>query len=258
MFCLSRLSPSLQNLALKPGFIEKCESTRNMFCSSGLSDVFDGRIWKIFQEVDNKPFLSAQHNYGLLLNIDWLQPFEHTTHSVGVIFLVVLNLPRSIWFKRENVIMYGIIPGPTEPSLNINTFIAPLVSDLLDLWKGIELQVPYSSSTVMLRCALLGVACDLPAAKKTCGFLSHSATLGCSKCYYRFFDGHGNANYGGDFEREKWQLRSNSKHRADIKKVCQCSTKTSRAKAEMELGCRYSALLDLPYFYPITMMMIDP
>ena len=259
MFCLSRLSSSLQNLALKPGFIEKCESTRNMFCSSGLSDVFDGRIWKIFQEVDNKPFLSAQHNYGLLLNIDWLQPFEHTTHSVGVIFLVVLNLPCSIRFKRENVILYGIIPGPTEPSLNINTFIAPLVSDLLDLWKGIELQVPYSSSTVMFRCALLGVACDLPAAKKTCGFLSHSATLGCSKCYYRFFDGHGNANYGGDFEREKWQLQSNSKHRADIKKVCQCSTKTSRAKAEMELGCRYSALLDLPYFDPITtMMMIDP
>ena len=53
-------------------------------------------------------------------------------------------------------------------------------------------------------------------------------------------------------------MRSNSKHRADIKKVCQCSTKTSRAKAEMELGCRYSALLDLPYFDPITMMMIDP
>ena len=48
-----------------------------------------------------------------------------------------------------------------------------------------------------------------------------------------------------------------SKHRADIKKVCQCSTKTSQAKAEMELGCRYSALLDLPYFDPITMMMID-
>ena len=182
---------------------------------------------RYFRRLTTNHFCLLNITMGCCSTLIGCSPFEHTTHSVGVIFLVVLNLPRSIRFKRENVILYGIIPGPTEPSLNINTFIAPLVSDLLDLWKGIELQVPYSSSTVTFRCALLGVACDLPAAKKTCGFLSHSATLGCSKCYYRFFDGHGNANYGGDFEREKWQLRSNSKHRADIKKVCQCSTKTS-------------------------------
>ena len=258
IYCISRLSSSLQNLILKPGFIEKCESTRNAFSNSRLSDVYDGEIWRHFQVIDQQPFLSAPNNYGLLLNIDWLQPFDHTQYSVGVIFLVVLNLPRSIRFKRENVILYGVIPGPSEPSLHINSFLSPLVSDLLDLWQGIQFRIPNSTSKMTFRCALLGVACDLPAAKKTCGFLSHSATLGCSKCYYRFFDGHGHSDYGGDFTREQWVMRSHVKHRESIKIICSCSTLTSRSKAELEHGCRYSALLDLPYFDPIKMLMIDP
>ena len=190
--------------------------------------------------------------------MDWFEPYEHRTYSVGVIHLVVLNLPSALRFKRENVILYGAIPGPTEPHLTANTYLAPLVSDLLDFWNGIELTVPSSYGKQKIRCALLGVACDLPAAKKAVGFLSHSATLGCSKCFYKFFDGSGMANYGGDFNRDTWIKRTNEKHRADVQKILKCSTKTVRAKAEPEYGCCYSVLLDLPYFDPIRLLLIDP
>ena len=37
-----------------------------------------------------------------------------------------------------------------------------------------------------VRCILLGVACDMPAGRKAAGFLSHSAHLGCTKCYKVF------------------------------------------------------------------------
>ena len=113
IFCAATLTSSLQKFVLRPNFIGLCESTRTLFSSSGLSDVFDGNIWKKFQQFDNQAFLSNPNNYGLLLNIDWLQPFEHINYSVGVIFLVILNLPCSIRFKRENVILVGIIPGPS-------------------------------------------------------------------------------------------------------------------------------------------------
>ena len=72
--------------------------------------------------VDDSPFLSECYNYGLLLNIDWLQPYKHIQYSVGVLYIAILNLPRAIRYKRENVILYGIIPGPCEPSLNINSY----------------------------------------------------------------------------------------------------------------------------------------
>ena len=70
-----------------------------------------------------------------MVNIDWFQPFQHTQYSVGVIYLVLLNLPRSLRFKKENIFIIGLIPGPSEPPHNINSYLSPLVEDLLELWQ---------------------------------------------------------------------------------------------------------------------------
>ena len=256
--CFTSLISSLQALVLRSDFIQMCESTRNSFDSMNFTDIYDGSIWKDFMTVEDRPFLSVCNNYGLLLKIDWLQAYKHIEYSVGVMYLVMLNLPRSLRFKRENVILFGIIPGPCEPSRTINTYLSPLVADLLDLWKGVELQVPGTTNTAVFKCALLGVACDLPAARKTCGFLSYTANLACSRCYQSFSRGFGVRNCYDNFERQQWVLRTNNQHRCDVNKIPECTTKTRRDKMESELGCRYSSLLDLPYFCPIEMMLIDP
>lgn len=56
--------------------------------------------------------------------------------------MTVLNLPRGVRNKQENVILIGLIPGPHEPRHDLNTYLTPLVTDLQKLWKGIELNVP--------------------------------------------------------------------------------------------------------------------
>jgi hypothetical protein len=99
-----------------------------------MGDIFDGRIWCDFQMYEGVPFSAAPRNYGLMLNVDWMQPFDHTIYSVWVLYLVLMNLLRNERFKRENVILVGIIPGPSEPPLNINTYLSPLVDELLVLW----------------------------------------------------------------------------------------------------------------------------
>ena len=52
-----------------------------------------------------------------MLNIDWFNPYKHSPYTVGAIYLVVLNLPRSEHFKIENLLLVGLIPGPSEPPL---------------------------------------------------------------------------------------------------------------------------------------------
>ena len=254
VYCFTDLITSLQSLIMRPGFAQLCESTRSTYQSNGYGDVYDGLIWKNFQ---TPALLSAPNNYALLLNVDWLQPFEHITYSVGVIYAAILNLPRSIRFKRENIILLGVIPGPSEPSLTINTYLSPIISDLLDLWKGIPMTFPDSCDPVVVKCVLIGVSCDLPAARKICGFLSHSANLGCSMCYTEFSEGFGQRNYS-NFNRDSWKKRTNSQHRSDVEKIRKAKTKTERTKLESEFGCRYSVLLDLPYFDPVNMLLIDP
>ena len=66
-----------------------------------------------------------------------LSPYKHTNHSCGVIYLVLMNLPREERFKPENVIIVGIIPGPKELKGDINSFLKPLVDELIDFWDGV-------------------------------------------------------------------------------------------------------------------------
>jgi len=111
--------------------MEQCEKWRMRTIPNGtLPDIYDGRIWKKFMNIQGRPFLSHPYNLGLMLNCDWFQPFNLSTYSVGVLYLVILNLPRSIRFKPENVLIAGIIPRPKEPHTSeLNSYLRPLVKN---------------------------------------------------------------------------------------------------------------------------------
>ena len=89
-----------------------------------------------FLVYQNTTFLVDRHTVGLMMNIDWFQPFKHRSYSIGIVYLVIMNLQRNIRYKRENILIIGLLPGPSEPPKTINTYLAPLVSELLTLWRG--------------------------------------------------------------------------------------------------------------------------
>lgn len=258
IFPYASLISSLESLFCQPGFYNNCMSWCHDYNehSTNITDVYDGSIWRDHLRYKGHPLLGKGNTIALFLNIDWFQPFKHRVYSIGVIYLAILNLPRVVRFKRENIIIVGLIPGPNEPK-NMNNYLAPLVSELLTLWDGISFKT-HDCGVQFIRCALLGVGCDLPAGRKVCGFLSFVANLGCSRCYSDFGTGvFGRHNYSG-FDRDQWVHRSNRKHREDVKATLQCSSKTAREKKESQVGCRYSCLLQLPYFDPVRMLTIDP
>ena len=258
VYCYSGIETTLRKLLSRPTFVSNCQVWKSRPVTNFLSDVYDGQIWKEFLHVAGSPFLAAPFSFGLMMNIDWFEPYDHTICAVGVIYLTIMNLPRSIRYKLENIIIVSIIPGPSEPH-NINPYLEPVVHELLQFWTGVKLPICTSSGIVeeVVRCALLCVSCDLPAGRKTCGFLSYNAKLGCSRCLKEFPGSIAERNYAG-FDRAAWPQRSNAKHRESVLKLSTCRTKTELAKAESTLGCRYSCLLDLPYFDPIRFLAIDP
>ena len=139
----------------------------------------------------------------------------------------------------------------------MNTFLQPLVDDLLKLWDGVELNVAAVRCRKKIRCALVCVACDLPAGRKVCGYLGHNAQLGCSRCYKKFSGTVGKMNFSG-FDRENWVARSGSRHAQDAYSLLNITTNTELRNRERELGCRYSVLLKLPYFDAPRMLVVDP
>ena len=124
------------------GFVEACEYWRQHSSPDNmLTTVYDGNIWRSFFEYNNRPFLAERYTYGLILNIDWFQPYKHLAYSVGVVYLSVLNLPSHLRYIEANTLLVGILSGPHKPKLAVNTLLEPLVNDLMEFWSGISLDV---------------------------------------------------------------------------------------------------------------------
>ena len=230
------LIKSLSRLLSKENFVQACEKWRSrLTLDQHLGDIYDGSVWKFYNSSAGNNFLASPYHYLLTMNVDWFEPFERGVYSVGAIYLTVQNLPRDERYKPENIILVGIIPGPSEPKLSINSYLAPLVIELQEAWeKGFTLAT-YNKSIVTVKLVLTCVACDIPASRKVCGFLSHNASLGCNKCYKKFNVRFGEPTDYGGFDRENWTPRTVEKHRQDVRKIASEVTKSKTEAAEVFL-----------------------
>lgn len=254
------LEKSMGCLVKRRGFLEACELWRKrstLVPSGHLGDIFDGKVWNDFNSSDMQHFLPSPYCYLLTMNVDWFQPYERRTYSLGAIYLTVQNLPRDVRFKPENIILVGVIPGPHEPSRTVNSYITPLVVELQKAWTSCFSIPTQLGINITVQLALSCVACDIPASRKVSGFLGHSATLGCNKCM-KAFSTHadGFRDYSG-YDEENWQRRDGVSHRHDVDKVAKETTLTGISAAESRYGVRYSVLLALPYFDAVRFTVVD-
>ena len=259
LYCYRSVKESLKLLVAQSGFVEKCELWRvRKTVDDTLTDIYDGQVWQDFLNPEGIPFLSLPYNFALSLNIDWFQPFKYTTYSAGAIYIAVQNLPRSERYCSENVILVGIIPGPHEPKKTVNSYMQPLVAELNELWKGVVMQSS-SGISVLVRAALICTACDIPASRKVSGFVGHSAYHACSRCLKEF----PTSQFGQkpDFsgtDRDNWILRSKISHNQHAHEHKNANTYQQQKIIEREHGCRYSVLIELPYYNVIRFCVIDP
>lgn len=168
-FCYMPLKDSLERLLKRKDIYEGCEHWKNRTPNDRfMSDIYDGRVWK-----ENLEVLSQENTFSLAINLDWFCPYVHVrSYSVGAIYGVLLNLPRNERYLRKNIILIGIIPNmKKEPSTN--TFIEPLVDELMQSWRGEMTMNTHLSQEieVPVKIMLLLVGCDIPACRKLCGFL---------------------------------------------------------------------------------------
>ena len=196
----------------RPGFLKLCNSWKNRNKHPRLLvDIYDGTIWKKFNTVDGRSFLKDPNNLALMMNVDWFQPYKRSPYSIGVIYFAILNLPRHLRFKPENVIAYSFIPGPNEPKGVMNSYLKILVEELKQLWQGVYLSCTGVFTQVRICAAVVLVACDTPATRKVLGFTSHNSIKGCSKCLISMRNARSQEHMtkGNDFENEGSSDESN-------------------------------------------------
>ena len=228
---------------------------------SRAKDIWDGQCMRAFMGPDNTPFVTAggkEGRYAFSLAYDSFNPFSNKTAgkkvSTGGIYMVCLNLPPEHRYRIENMFLVGIVPGPTEPSLHeINHLLRPLVDDLVDFWRP---GVWYTSTPAFpggrrIRCAVVPLICDLPAARKMAGFASYSTLkFFCSFCNLHR-DDINNLNV------EVWGTRDANVHRAMAEAWRDAESEEERERIFEMHGIRYTELLRLPYWNPVTFTIFD-
>jgi len=234
--------------------------------TEGISDIFDGQLVRDFRGPLTGPnntrhwFDSPQDEARLLftLSVDWMNPYgvkaAGVSASVGVIALCCVNLPISVRYKPENIILSGLIPGPQEPILDtVNHFLRPIIDDFLILWeRGLKMRhtSPLTSTKYKrVRAAILSLVTDLPASKKISGNLSHGADAFCTLCDIRKAD-------MDNLDIDSWPIRTCKQHRDAAFEWLQASPERRKELAKLT-GVRFSELDRLPYLDPIRQIVID-
>ena len=109
------LKESFGKFVKRESFLAICEQWRIRTPPQGfLCDIYDGKVWQMFESNAFCDFLSSPHCFLLSLNVDCFEPFERGVYSVGAIYLTIQNLPRHERYKPNNIILVGVIQGAEE------------------------------------------------------------------------------------------------------------------------------------------------
>ena len=77
-----------------------------------------------------------------------------------------MNLPREIRCKKENIILVGVIPGPTEAKKTMNSYMKLLIDELKEFLSGVLIPCETLPLKQILVCAtLICSTCDIPATR---------------------------------------------------------------------------------------------
>ena len=90
VYCYNPLILALRELFNRPSFYESCCEWKSRERKECLEDIYDGKLWEDFLTVNGEPFLIGQLGLGLILNVDWFQPYKHVACSVDVVFISVM------------------------------------------------------------------------------------------------------------------------------------------------------------------------
>jgi hypothetical protein len=183
---IPRLVTAYQNLSM----VEKLKYRHNFTPDPNtIQDVMDGQHYhdlrKEFVTVDGQKcqykFFNNETDVMLGLSTDGFAPFRRRKKTCWPLLLFNYNLPPDIRFHLDHILCIGVIPGPHKPK-DFDSFIWPLVQDLLTLAKGVPAWSPNAPDPFLLRAYLTLVFGDIPAISMVMRIKGHNGYSPCRMC----------------------------------------------------------------------------
>jgi len=130
----------------------------------------DAKQWKDFDK-KYPDFAEEKQNVRFALSTDGMNPFgeRSSTHNTWPVILTMYNLPSWLYQKRKYLLLTILISRPTQPGVDMDVFLEPLMEDMQKLWEEdavmIDASKPVedSSRKFTLRAIIIVTINDYPA-----------------------------------------------------------------------------------------------
>ncbi|CUA77659.1 hypothetical protein RSOLAG22IIIB_12749 [Rhizoctonia solani] len=195
-FRYSPLIPQLRALFQDPEMVKKlryrvlCDTLRE---AGLIQDVFDSEHYLKLRETLLDPegdyhFFDDPRDFALGVSTDGFTLFKRRRRGMSTawpILIINYNLHPRIRTRLENVICVGVIPGPKQCK-DLNSFLVPLLDELLELEAGVECSAPPGPDTrgsnFVFRAFLMTIFGDIPAVAKLLMMKGHNGARPCRAC----------------------------------------------------------------------------
>ncbi|QRW11694.1 Transposase family Tnp2 protein [Ceratobasidium sp. AG-Ba] len=158
-----------------------------------IHDVFDGEDYRRLRATPVNPpggyhFFDNAEDVALGLSTDGVTLFKRRRRGLSTAWPIILinyNLHPRYRTKLENILCVGVIPGPTQCK-DINSFLTPLLDELLELEEGVECHGLNPEGVVYvfsLHAFLIIVFGDILAVSKMTAMKGHNGRTPCRACY---------------------------------------------------------------------------
>jgi hypothetical protein len=154
-----------------------------------ITDVFDSAHYRslltkhIVINGKKMPYyhFSDLRDFALGLSTDGFASFHHRKKTCWPIIIFNYNLPPKIRFHLKYILSVGVVPGPKKP-VDFDSFLWPLVQELLHLQLGVHAYDTVSKTFCPLRAYLILVFGDIPAISMIMQMKGHNGYRPCRMC----------------------------------------------------------------------------
>ena len=153
------------------------------------TDIFDGLHYRsllgervvVGDQTHAHNYFSDHRDIALGFATDGFAPFKRGKHTAWILLVFNYNLPPEQRFRKDNILCVGIIPGPKKP-WDADSFIYPLVLELLELAIGVSAYDALSKSLFALHAYVITAFGDIPAVAMLMHMKGHNGLSPCRMC----------------------------------------------------------------------------
>jgi hypothetical protein len=138
-----------------------------------------------YRRLRGEGYFGSTRDIALQISFDGFQVTGRTFYHAAPIIAIILNLPPTIRYRRENIMLVGLIPGPQVYN-HPDTWLQPFVDEMKELGFGeSNAYDAYSQQLFTLRAHTVLFSGDGPAVAQACGMKSPGgAQVPCRVCTF--------------------------------------------------------------------------